>query len=117
MPATKPSLLKHTNNHLNQLKENEILSFNAKVSQIPDVIKLTLGEPDFNVPEHVKQAAIDSINGDDSHYSPVPGSKTFRETVSKFLGKHYQVDYDPNTEITATVGVTEGLYATLGAGR
>ncbi len=55
------------------IKPSEILAFNEEISQIPDVIKLTLGEPDFNTPEHVKSAAIKSIEENHSHYAPSSG--------------------------------------------
>ena len=52
------------------VKASGIRIFDNKVSTIPGIIKLTLGEPDMNTPEHVKQAAIKSIADNDSHYAP-----------------------------------------------
>lgn len=53
-----------------------ILTFNQKISAIPDIVKLTLGEPDFNTPEHVKQAAIKAIDDNESHYTNSRGRRT-----------------------------------------
>ena len=47
-----------------------------------DVISLTLGEPDFDVPDNIKQAAFDAINENYSHYSPVPGFLELREAIA-----------------------------------
>ena len=55
------------------VKASGIRIFDNKVSTIPGIIKLTLGEPDMNTPEHVKQAAIKSIADNDSHYAPQQG--------------------------------------------
>ncbi|MCG4282369.1 pyridoxal phosphate-dependent aminotransferase, partial [Lacticaseibacillus saniviri] len=49
------------NQQLNHIEVSEIRQFDEAVSGIPGILKLTLGEPDFNTPEHVKQAAIDAI--------------------------------------------------------
>ena len=47
---------------------SNIYGFSEKISKIPDLVKLTLGEPDFATPKHVKQAAIAAIDDDESHY-------------------------------------------------
>ena len=52
------------------VRASGIRIFDNKVSTIPGIIKLTLGEPDMNTPEHVKEAAIKSIQNNDSHYAP-----------------------------------------------
>ncbi|ETI99041.1 MAG: Aspartate/tyrosine/aromatic aminotransferase, partial [Leuconostoc sp. DORA_2] len=57
MPKAKPSLLSSFNNRLDLVKPSAIRAFDNEVSAIPDILKLTLGEPDFNVPEHIKAAA------------------------------------------------------------
>lgn len=55
---------------IQSVKASGIRIFDNKVSTIPGIIKLTLGEPDMNTPEHVKTAAIESIRNNDSHYAP-----------------------------------------------
>lgn len=61
MPTTKSQLLNNLNTNFGRLKPVGIREFDYKASAIPGIIKLTLGEPDFNVPEVMKKAAIDSI--------------------------------------------------------
>lgn len=98
---------------IQDVKASGIRIFDNKVSTIPGIIKLTLGEPDMNTPEHVKQAAIKSIKDNDSHYAPQKGKLELRKAISKYLKKITGVDYDPETEIVVTVGATEAINATL----
>ncbi len=113
MPTTKPSLLQNLDHTYDGLGANPIRVFDAEASKILHVIKLSLGEPDFNVPEHVKQAAIASINNDESHYGPSNGWPKLRQAAADFLQDRYDLTYDPNTEVAITVGATEGLHAAL----
>ncbi|WP_349515769.1 aminotransferase class I/II-fold pyridoxal phosphate-dependent enzyme [Leuconostoc suionicum] len=103
------------NDNLNKVKPSPIHSFDEKVSDIPNILKLTIGEPDFSVPQHIKAAALAAISADDSHYSVSAGKKTLRQAASEFLNDRYGLDFDPAEEIITTVGATEGLYALLTA--
>lgn len=98
---------------ITDVKASGIRIFDNKVSAIPGIIKLTLGEPDMNTPEHVKQAAIKSIADNDSHYAPQKGKLELRKAISKYLKKITGIEYDPETEIVVTVGATEAINATL----
>ena len=101
------------NHNLDEIKPNNILTFNQEISSIPDIVKLTIGEPDFNVPEVGKQAAIESIENNDSHYAPGTGSVALRAAIADFLKVRYQLDYNPANEIVVTIGATEAIYASL----
>ena len=57
MPHMKATLANRLNQDLKKIQPNEIRAFDMQVSQIPDIIKLTLGEPDFDTPEEVKNNA------------------------------------------------------------
>lgn len=103
----------HFSEKVQNLKPSGIRIFDNKVSKIPGIIKLTLGEPDLNTPEHVKQAAIESIENNDSHYAPQKGKKELLEAISNFLAQKIQVKYDPESEIVATVGATEAINAAI----
>lgn len=113
MPNTKPGLLKDLKHTYDGLKPNPIRIFDAEASKIEGVIKLSLGEPDFNVPEHIKQAAIDAIKNNQSHYGPSNGWPKVRQAAAGFLKDRYELDYNPDTEIAITVGATEGLHSCL----
>ena len=90
-----------------------IRQFDEKVSGIPNMLKLTLGEPDFNTPEHVKEAGQQAIRDNFSHYTGMSGLMDVREAASRFLSEKYTVNYDPTTEVLVTVGATEALSASL----
>jgi len=94
---------------------SQIRFFAQKFAQIPGIIKLTLGEPDFNVPEHVKAAAIQSIQENKSHYSDQRGIMELRTAISDYLQQRFHVSYDAASEIVVTVGATEAIFAALGS--
>ena len=58
-----------------------------------DVINLSVGEPDFNTPDHIKEAAIKAINNNYSHYSPVPGYPELLKAISGKLKRENNLDY------------------------
>ncbi|MCC4341782.1 aminotransferase class I/II-fold pyridoxal phosphate-dependent enzyme [Limosilactobacillus reuteri] len=113
MPELSADLYGTVSHKLDTLQPSGIREFNKEVSKIPGIIKLTLGEPDMATPEHVKQAAIRSIEEDDSHYAPQMGKPELLEAISDYIQNTRDVHYDPQTEIIATVGATEALDATL----
>lgn len=113
MPELSADLYGTVSHELDALQPSGIREFNKEVSKIPGIIKLTLGEPDMATPEHVKQAAIRSIEEDDSHYAPQMGKPELLEAISDYIQNTRDVHYDPQTEIIATVGATEALDATL----
>jgi aminotransferase len=90
-----------------------IRQFDEKVSGIPNMLKLTLGEPDFNTPEHVKEAGQQAIKDNFSHYTGMSGLIDVREAASRFMSEKYAVHYEPTTEVLVTVGATEALSASL----
>jgi aspartate aminotransferase len=67
-----------------------------------DVIDLSLGEPDFDTPQHIKDAAIKAINDNWSHYTPVPGFLDLREAVCTKLKRDNALDYKPENIVTST---------------
>ena len=113
MPHAKPALLSSFNQRLDLVKPSAIRAFDNEVSAIPDILKLTLGEPDFDVPEHIKQAAVRSIVENDSHYAASNGTLALRQAAAGFLADRYGVDYDAESEIIVTVGATEAIYTVV----
>ncbi|MDD2793240.1 MAG: pyridoxal phosphate-dependent aminotransferase [Sediminibacterium sp.] len=77
-----------------------------------DVIDLSLGEPDFDTPQHVKDAAIKAINDNWSHYTPVPGFLDLREAVCTKLFRDNDLDYKPEHIVTST-GAKQSLANTI----
>ena len=109
----KPSLTATFNANLTKVKPTNILVFDREVSAVPGIVKLTVGEPDFPVPAVAKQAAIQAIEADDSHYAPGTGSTTLRQAISHFLADRYDLHYQAANEIAVTIGATEAIYASL----
>ncbi|OBS42898.1 aromatic amino acid aminotransferase [Lactiplantibacillus plantarum] len=101
------------NHEIAAIQPSDILAFNAEIANIPGIVRLTLGEPDFNTPEHVKQAAIESIEADESHYAPSNGTLALRTAAAEFLAAKYDVHYDPASEVIITAGATGGIYTAL----
>ena len=113
-------LIKYVRKGLAETPSSPILKFSDYASKIPDVVKFTLGEPDFNTPDHIKEAAKRSIDENHSHYAPSNGTMGLRKAASQFLSKKYDQNYDPETEVLVTTGVTESIFdavlATLNSG-
>ena len=95
-------------------KPGTILAFAAYTNKIPNLVKFTIGEPDFNTPEHIKKAAEESIANNHSHYAPSNGTPALRAAAANFLAKKYNQQYDPD-EILITNGVAESIYELLTA--
>lgn len=79
-----------------------------------DVISLTLGEPDFDVPQNIKQAAIKAIEENYSHYSPVPGFLELREAIAQKLKRDNGLEYSPH-QICVSNGAKQAILNVLAA--
>lgn len=101
------------NPNLDAIQISAIRRFDQEVSQIPGILKLTLGEPDFNTPEHVEAAAVAAVQAHESHYTGMSGLLGLREAASAFVAEKYQLQFNPETEILVTVGATEAISASL----
>ena len=108
-------LAKRFNKNLDKIEVSLIRQFDQSISSIPGVLRLTLGEPDFTTPDHVKEAAKAAIDANESHYTGMSGLLELRQAASQFVKEKYNLSYDPETEILVTIGATEALSATLTA--
>ena len=108
-------LTKRFNKNLDKIEVSLIRQFDQSISSIPGVLRLTLGEPDFTTPDHVKEAAKAAIDANESHYTGMSGLLALRQAASQFVNEKYNLSYDPETEILVTIGATEALSATLTA--
>ena len=100
------------NHKIEKIAVSDIRQFDTEVSSIPGIIKLTLGEPDFNTPEHVKQAGIKAIEDNQSHYTPNPGIMPLREATADYFNEKYHLNYKP-TQVITTIGATEAISVAL----
>lgn len=101
------------NKQTQEMAVSLIRQFDEQVQDIEGMIRLTIGQPDFPTPQHVKDAGIEAINKDFSFYTGMAGILPLREAASNFIEKKYNVSYDPQTEVLSTVGATEALTASL----
>ncbi|MGN6618789.1 MAG: pyridoxal phosphate-dependent aminotransferase [Ilyomonas sp.] len=77
-----------------------------------DVIDLSLGEPDFDTPQHIKDAAIKAIQDNWSHYTPVAGFLDLREAICQKLKRDNDLDYKPENIVVST-GAKQSLANTI----
>lgn len=106
---------KHMRDTLNNVPTQKIFDFSQYTSTIDGIVQLTIGEPDFNTPAHIKEAGIKAIENNRTHYAPQQGTAGMLSAVSDYLKDTAGLEYDPQTEILVTNGVTEGAFAVLSA--
>jgi aspartate aminotransferase len=113
----------HLSDRLNKFNEPETLKM-AKLArelraQGNDVVSLSLGEPDFDTPEHIKEALKKAVDDNFSHYPPVAGYPELREAVCHKLKRDNQLDYKPEHILVSTgakQSIANLVFATVGAG-
>lgn len=88
---------KHLSRRVNNLSESATLMMTRRSRELKeagkDVINLSIGEPDFNTPECIKDAGIEAIKKNITHYPPVSGYKQLKEAVSKKFKRENNLDY------------------------
>ena len=91
---------------INRLPVSETLAMAAKARELKeqgkDIISLSLGEPDFNPPDYIRQAAIDAINGNYHSYTPVDGYLELREAICRKFKRDNNLTYKPSQIVVST---------------
>lgn len=100
------------NENIQKIETSLIRRFNDMAVRQNAELFLTLGEPAFNTPDSVKQACIDALYQNKTHYGPNTGIKELREKVSAFEKRKNNLDYTPD-EVMITNGSTEALTCAL----
>jgi aminotransferase len=95
------------------LKPSGIRKFFDIAATMKDVISLGIGEPDFTTPKPILDAGVRSLQAGETHYTSNSGKLELRQGIADNLQRLYGVKYDGETEIIATVGVSEALYLTF----
>lgn len=92
----------------------------SKLAREHKAMNLGQGFPDFDGPHWLMDLVTEKMKAGENQYAPFPGSVNLRQEVSNYYKKFYGLSYDPDTEITISVGATEGIYlvitAMIGAG-
>ncbi|MFE4074244.1 aminotransferase A [Peribacillus sp. YIM B13477] len=86
-----------------------IRKFYNMVADIEGTISLTIGQPDFSTPTHIKEAAKQAINNDYTVYTHNAGYLELREAASNYVKDKYKLNYDPANEVIVTSGASEGI--------
>ena len=91
---------------INNLPPSATLSMAAKARELKnngiDIIGLSLGEPDFNTPDFIKNSAIDAINQNYNSYSPVDGYSELKEAICKKFKRDNKITYNPDQIVVST---------------
>ena len=100
---------------VHQVPPSGIRRFFDIAATMTDVISLGVGEPDFDTPRVIVEAAVESLREGRTHYTSNHGTIELRTALADHLGRRYGVRYDPATEILITVGASEALDLALRA--
>jgi aminotransferase len=101
--------------HVQAIPSSGIRRFFDLLASMEGVISLGVGQPDFVTPNHIRQAAIKSIEDGETYYTSNYGLVELRHAISRHLDRLYGVKYDSGTEIIVTTGVSEALGIALAA--
>lgn len=97
------------NQKIQNLKPSGIRKFFDIANEMDHVISLSIGEPDFTTPWHVRQEGIESLRRGRTWYSPNRGFAELRDQISKYFARRFDVEYDPDQEILVSVGGSEAI--------
>ncbi|MGI6071811.1 MAG: aminotransferase class I/II-fold pyridoxal phosphate-dependent enzyme [Lachnospiraceae bacterium] len=92
-----------------EMQPSGIRKFFDVVAEMPDVISLGVGEPDFDTPWHIREAGIYSLDKGRTFYTSNAGLMELRQEVADFYSRKHGLDYDPRDEVFITVGGSEGI--------
>ena len=92
-----------------EIKPSGIRKFFDLLETRKNVISLTVGEPDFQTPWHIRAAGITSLEKGKTHYTSNSGTLLLREAISDYLLRRFALNYDAKSEIIVTVGGSEAI--------
>ena len=95
--------------HVAELPKSGIRKFFDIVAQSKDVVSLGVGEPDFDTPWHISRAAVTCLENGGTHYTSNLGTPQLRQAISRYLSRRFGAEFAWESEILATVGVSEAI--------
>ncbi|MDR2463365.1 MAG: aminotransferase class I/II-fold pyridoxal phosphate-dependent enzyme [Verrucomicrobiales bacterium] len=101
--------------HVQQIPRSGIRDFFDIVQSMKDVISMSVGEPDFVTPWHIREAAIYALEHGKTGYTSNLGTPLLRQQIARYVAERHGVSYDWQREILVTVGVSEALDIALRA--
>ena len=97
------------------IKPSGIRKFFDMLSEMKDVVGLTVGQPDFPTPYHISNAAVESITKNKTYYTSNSGLIELREGIADYLNRRFDLHYNPVNEVFVTVGGSEAIDMALRA--
>ncbi len=94
---------------VSELKPSGIRKFFDLVGGMTDVTALTVGQPDFVTPWHIREAGIESLERGKTYYTSNAGTLSLRQEISKYLDRRFSLQYNPTDEVVVTVGGSEAI--------
>lgn len=91
------------------IEPSGIRRFFDLLDDMEDVVSLTVGQPDFITPWHIRTAAIESLEAGKTYYTSNRGLTLLREEICKYLARRFSLSYDPASELLVTVGGSEAI--------
>ncbi|MBS4960360.1 MAG: aminotransferase class I/II-fold pyridoxal phosphate-dependent enzyme [Clostridiales bacterium] len=101
--------------HIRQMPPSGIRKFFDVASSMKDVISLGVGEPDFETPWRIREAAVSTIERGITSYTSNQGLLELRREICRYLMERFSLNYDPVKEVMVTVGASEGIDIALRA--
>ena len=101
------------NSRIKNSKPSGIRKFFDIANEMDNVISLSIGEPDFKTPWHIRQKGIDSLEKGKTWYTPNRGLAQLREEICKYFERRFDVTYSPETDVLVTVGGSEAIDGAL----
>lgn len=91
------------------IKPSGIRKFFDLLDNMHDVVALTVGQPDFITPWHIRVAAIESLENGKTYYTSNSGTLELREEIASYMSRRYGLTYEPRSEVIVTVGGSEAI--------
>lgn len=104
---------KMLNSKIQKIKPSGIRRFFDIANEMDHVISLSIGEPDFKTPWHVREEGIRSLEKGKTWYSPNRGFANLRNEISNYFNRRFNVQYNPDKEVLVTVGGSEAIDACI----
>lgn len=97
------------------LKKSGIRKFFDLLEEMDDVVSLTVGQPDFVTPWHIREAGIQSLEKGKTYYTSNAGTIELRREIAAYLSRRFALEYEPRGEVIVTVGGSEAIDMTIRA--
>ena len=95
--------------NVQEIQPSGIRKFFDIAAEMKDIVSLTVGEPDFVTPRHIREVAIKSLEDGETHYTSNTGMTVLRKEIANYLDRRFSTKYDPLSELIVTVGGSEAI--------